>query len=388
MRDIQKIGVWNTAFLGDAVLTLPLLRVLKATWPEAELDFYVRGGLATLFEAQPEINRVFAYDKRGSGKGLAGFWRLGRDVMAQHYDVWIDAHLSLRSSLVALCSRAKYRVGYTEASLAQLVFTDRVERRFYERQEVERLLALVEPLHRVEDVVTDKDWRWPELVLPLAAHAEADALLHSLPPGPILGVNPGSVWPTKRWTPAGFAKVMALALQSGAHVVMLAAPNEKETAAEVLALLAQYQNTAGIPPTTKRRPGTLLDLSGQTSIPVLAAVISRLQCYLSNDSGPMHLAWAQRTPVTALFGPTVRNLGFVPRGNSSIMEVDEACRPCGLHGHKACPEKHFRCMTRIVPQDVWQDVQGKLYPWQAPKMQSATSEEEIFDQQDGQGRIE
>lgn len=371
MRDIRKIGVWNTAFLGDAVLTLPLLRTLRAAWPSAEIDFYVRGGVASLFSGQPEIDRVIAYDKRGNAKGMAGFWRLGRDVTAQKYDLWIDTHLSLRSSLMALFSRAKHRVGYTEASLSRLIFSHSVQRRFYEQQEIERLLGLLEPLAISEEILAEKSLRWPELVLPLSAHAEANALLHSLPPGPILGVNPGSVWPTKRWTTRGFAQVMALALQSGAHVVMLAAPNERETAAEVLALLSQIQHdgiTQASGPTrtsfAKRREGVLLDLSGQTSLPVLAAVIGRLQCYLTNDSGPMHLAWAQRTPVTALFGPTVHGLGFAPRGNSTIMEVNEPCRPCGLHGHKVCPQKHFRCMKSIVSDDVWHDVYTKLYPWQ------------------------
>ena len=75
----------------------------------------------------------------------------------------------------------------------------------------------------------------------------------------------------------------------------------------------------------------------------------------------MHLAWAQRVPVTALFGPTVRELGFAPRGEmSSVMEADVPCRPCGLHGHKACPKGHFDCMKNIDPEAVWRDVERKL----------------------------
>ena len=97
----RRIAVWNTAFLGDAVLTLPLIRTLRAAWPDAALDFYVRGGLAPLFAAQPEIDAVYAYDKRGSARGPSGFWLLSREVAARRYDMWIDAHLSLRSSLMA-----------------------------------------------------------------------------------------------------------------------------------------------------------------------------------------------------------------------------------------------------------------------------------------------
>lgn len=366
----RRIAVWNTAFLGDAVLTLPLIRALRAAWPGAVLDFYVRGGLAPLFAAQPEIDAVYAYDKRGTARGLAGFWLLSREVAERGYDLWIDAHLSLRSSLMARLSGAPRRVGYAEASLAWWLFTDQVGRRFDERQEIERLLGLLEPLDLPPAIAEDEGLRWPELILPLEAQAEAERLLASLPPGPVLGVHPGSVWPTKRWTPEGFALVLRRALEAGACAVLLASPEERESAAEVLRLAEGMGDGRSLALTAEGPGGTsrLLDLSGRTSLPVLAAVLGRLQCYLTNDSGPMHLAWAQRTPVTAVFGPTVRSLGFAPRGAaSSVMEVDEPCRPCGLHGHKTCPRGHFRCMRALDPEAVWRDVRAKLYPWRAER---------------------
>lgn len=398
---VRRIAVWNTAFLGDAVLTLPLLRVLRAAWPDAILDFYVRGGMAPLFQAQPEISRVFTYDKRGTARGFSGFWLLGREVASRRYDVWIDAHLSLRSSIMARLSGAPVRIGYAEASLAWWTFTRQVGRRFRERQEIERLLALLDPLDLPESLTGDPELTWPELVLPASAHREADELMASLPPGPVLGVNPGSVWPTKRWTPEGFAHVMNRALDAGACVVLLSAPDEKDAAAEVLNLLAGLRRgkTGGKPapedpaaardsgrgPWPRSRDGSdrLLDLSGRTSLPVLAAVLARLQCYLTNDSGPMHLAWAQRTPVTALFGPTVRELGFAPRGDSTVMETDEPCRPCGLHGHKACPRRHFRCMKRLDPEAVWRDVFARLYPWKAARDSAPRADGRAFSPEAG-----
>ena len=105
----------------------------------------------------------------------------------------------------------------------------------------------------------------------------------------------------------------------------------------------------------------LHDLSCALTLPELAAYLRMLNCYVSNDSGPMHLAWAQHTPVTALFGPTVRELGFFPRGDSAkVFEVSLECRPCGLHGPHHCPKKHHRCMVDIDVEAVWRDVAGKL----------------------------
>jgi len=369
-RRVERIAVWNTAFLGDAVLTLPLLRSIREVWPEAVLDFYVRGGLAELFRAQPEISHVFAYDKRGTARGLSGFWLLGREVASRRYDLWISAHLSLRSSLMAWMSGAPLRVGYAEASLAWWIFHRQVGRRFEQRQEIERLLGLLEALD-LPDHEDKNSPVWPELALDPTAQRDAAALMACLPPGPVLGVNPGSVWPTKRWLPEGFATIMDKALDAGASVVLLAAPDETDTAAEVLDLLATRRRDRGISlvdpviwPRSHDGAVRLLDLSGKTSLPVLAAVLARLQCYLTNDSGPMHLAWAQRVPVVALFGPTTKELGFAPRGDSVIMEVpDLDCRPCGLHGHKSCPRKHFRCMTELDPDTVWREVEARLYPW-------------------------
>ncbi|MDL2317229.1 glycosyltransferase family 9 protein, partial [Desulfovibrio sp. OttesenSCG-928-A18] len=199
---------------------------------------------------------------------------------------------------------------------------------------------------------------WPELSLPAKTQALAQDYFSGLH-GPVLGMHPGSVWPTKRWPPAYFAQVGALALKRGASVLLFGGPGEEEVCAGVHSEIAQ-----GIDGPTARR---LRNLAGSLDLPQLAAYIGRLSCYLSNDSGPMHLAWAQHTPVTALFGPTVRGLGFFPRGEgSTVFERELSCRPCGLHGPKVCPLRHHRCMTEIEPETVWSDVQGKLWPESAP----------------------
>lgn len=351
-----RIAVWNTAFLGDAVLTLPLLRVVRAAWPRAELDFYVRGGLEGLFAAQPELNRVYAYDKRGAQRGLKGAWRQGLAARARRYDIWIGAHESPRSSAMAVMSGARRRVGYREAAFSALAYNARVDRHFAARQEIERLLGLALPLLEplgLGGLLRDPALTWPELRLPLEAQEGATALLAALPPGPILGVHPGSVWPTKCWTPEGFAHIVRRGIDSGANVVLLASPPEAATAAHVLKLAERAESPR------------LLNLAGKTSLPVLAAVLGRLQSYVTNDSGPMHLAWAQRVPVTAVFGPTTRALGFAPRGDSTVVETDEPCRPCGLHGHKTCPQGHFRCMRGIDPEVVWRSAEARLFPWKS-----------------------
>lgn len=344
----MRIAVWNTAFLGDSVLTLPLIRVLKSCYKDAEVDFYVRSGLSSLYAAQPELDRVFECDKRGRQKGIAAVLRQASEVRERSYDIWVDAHLSLRSSVMAMASRAPLCVGYREAAFSSLAFSVRVPRQFQSLQEIERLLLLAKAAGVPDSLVSDPVLTWPELHLQQQAEEEAEALLSVLPSGPVLGVHPGSVWPTKRWLSEGFAHVARRALDEGCSVVLFAGPGEEGVAGQVAAAAGAEGEH-------------FLDLSGKTPLPVLAALLARLDCYVCNDSGAMHLAWAQHTPVTAVFGPTVQRLGFWPRGKeSSVVEADVPCRPCGLHGHKACPQGHFACMRKISPEDVWQDVRGKL----------------------------
>jgi len=142
--------------------------------------------------------------------------------------------------------------------------------------------------------------------------------------------------------------VLARARKEEIACAVFGGPGEEAVCAEVIAAAGATGD-----------PG-VLDLSGRLDLPTLAACLGLLDCYLTNDSGPMHLAWTQGTPVVALFGPTTRGLGFFPRGRSTILELDLECRPCGLHGHRACPKGHHRCMKDLAPEAAWEAVQAHL----------------------------
>ena len=358
MNTPRTIAVWNTAFLGDAVLTLPLLNVLKSAFPDADLDFYVRSGLETLFAAQPELHQVYAVNKKD--RTPLHLWQEGARLRRRKYDLWINAHPSFRSALMARLSGAPWRVGYRGAQ-RNFAHTDSVSRRFEELDEIERLLQLTRPVYKCFPAAFPPDFdpdrpagpnHWPHLVLPNDAEHKADAFFATLSRSPRLGLHPGSVWATKRWTTEGFASIARRAIDAGAYVLVFAGPGEERMAADVI-------EQAGL-----RGHPALQDLSCKLSLPELAAWLKRLDVYVSNDSGPLHLAWCQHTPVTALFGPTVRELGFFPRGETArVFEVDKAalpCRPCGLHGAKTCPQGHHRCMKDLDTDAVWNDVAAKL----------------------------
>lgn len=351
---MSTIGVWNTAFLGDAILTLPLLQTLRVAYPDAEIDFWVRKGFAPLFAEHPAITHVHEYDKRGSDKGVFNAMRLGRRLANRRYSLWISAHSSMRSGLLARWSSAKARIGYDKPASNAWFYTHTVPRRFSELEEIERLFQLLGPLGLESRNIPLSVW--PEIVLPQAALDAAEIFFDRLAPSretPVLGVHPGSVWGTKRWPPEYFAAVAANAVREGACVLVFGGPGEEDMAAETFNRAAAALTEA---------EAARVVLAGGLSLAQLAAFIGRLSCYATNDSGPMHLAWAQRVPVTALFGPTVRELGFFPRGETAtVMELPLECRPCGLHGPQTCPLGHHDCMRRMTPDMVWPDVAAKLF---------------------------
>jgi len=345
MNGFHRIGIWQTAFLGDAVLTLPLIQAIKANFPEAGLHLFVRAGLEGLFRAQRELASVRPFAKRGSQKGLSAAFLLGRELALEGFDLWISPHTSFRSVLVARSVGAPMRIGYSRPWHNWLAYTHLVDRRFDELHEIERLMQLALPLG-LEPVAPK-----PRLDLPPEALGRAAEIFAALPPGPKLGIHPGSTWPTKCWPEEHFAEVARRALDSGAVVLLFAGPGE-EGLARRIASVAQSGGHA---------PGRLVNLAGTLDIPALAACLGRLDACLTNDSGPMHLAWVQDTPLVALFGPTTRQLGFFPRGeNSRVLEMSLDCRPCGLHGHAACPDKHHSCMRDITPDRAWDVLKGML----------------------------
>lgn len=339
----MKIGIWNTAFLGDAILTLPLIHTIASGFPDAEIHFYTRGGVNTLFEAQPELTDCHAFDKRGQHRGMLGAYRFGRELSTQGFDLWISAHASFRSGLIARWSSIPKRIGYSAPWFNHFFYTHTVDRQFDEHEEIERLLRLAAPLALAP--VTE-----PTLVLPGKAELEANDFFKDFKKDAVLGIHPGSTWATKKWPEDYFSRVLDKALDAGVRVIVYGGPGEEHVAARVISHAKH--------PDKRER---VSNLAGKLSIPGLAASIKRLDCYLTGDSGPMHLAWVQKTPTVALFGPTVKKLGFFPRGkHATVLERELACRPCSLHGPQKCPERHHNCMRLIEPDEVFTAIMDKI----------------------------
>lgn len=330
----KNVVIVQTAFLGDTALTLPLARDTRAVFPRARVSVLTLPALAPLFQGSPWVDEVLIDDKRGAHKGLGGLWRLAGELKGRGFDLALIPHRSFRSALLAYLAGIPRRVGFS-SSAGRWLLTDRVPFTWL-MHDLERNLALLKPLAPGVEVRDD------ESVFLTAGDAARSALERRLraegvPPETVLvGVHPGSAWPTKRWLPERFAELCRRFEKAGERVVLIGGPSDR-------ALCGELAKASGA-----------LDWSGRTSLDELKALMPRLSLLVTNDSGPMHLATGSGTPTLAIFGPTTRELGFFPYGpGHRVLEADLSCRPCGLHGAKACPEGHFLCMRLITTEQVW-----------------------------------
>ena len=340
MARAMRFVVAQTSFLGDVVLSTPVFAALKRRWPDCHLTAWVRPEGAAVLAGHPHVDAILLDDKRGADNGLRGFRRVYGRVRNGQFDVAVALHKSLRTALLLAMARVPRRIGFRQ-SAGWFLYHQRVVRDATQH-DAQRNLSIVSALG-IDPVCEPAHL----LLLP---SPEADARLkdllrqHGVPTGsPLIGVAPGSVWATKRWTVEGFATLTAALHQRGHQVLLLGAPSEQVIAAEV----------------NRRAGGIAIDLVGHTDIGMLVAAISRCRVLVCNDSAPMHIAVARDVPVVVIFGPTHPSMGYGPfTQRATVVQRDDlTCRPCSRHGTERCPIDTHECMTGISANTVLAAVQ-------------------------------
>lgn len=330
---MKRFLVIQTAFLGDAVLATAVLEKLHTFYPDAAIDMVVRKGNEGLFTGHPFLGKLFVWDKQTNK--TTNLFRLISDLRKSRYDHVINCHRHSSSGLMTVLARAKEKVGYDKNPLSFLfsrivvhVIPGGLEKRSPDGlHEVDRLNALIEHL-------TDRSRPLPALYPTPKDIADRDALSDNRP-SEYVCIAPASVWFTKQWPAAKWVELIKQ-LPADVRVLLIGAPGDTQLCQAI---------------TTNARRGEVL--AGKLSLLGTAALMQGAHMNYVNDSAPLHIASAMNAPVTAIFCSTVPAFGFGPlRGNGRIAETSEEldCRPCGLHGHRACPRGHFRCALVDVPQ--------------------------------------
>ena len=327
---MQKFLVIQTAFIGDVVLATGLIEKLHAQFPAAQIDLLVRKGNEALLAGHPWLHEVLVWDKK-KGK-LKNLWQMGRRIRRNRYDTVINVQRFAATGLLTVFSGAHETIGFDKNPLSRF-FSKRVPHIVQQAggpvlHEIERNQELIKD-------ITDGSPAKPRLY-PTAADLEK---VRGYKGSPYVTISPASVWFTKQY-PAEKWIDLVKKIPAAYHVYLLGAPSDRE--------LCEGIREGGALPASSGP--TIINLSGQLSFLQSAALMTDAAMNYVNDSAPMHFASSVNAPVTAVYCSTIPSFGFGPLSDKKyIVEILEPldCRPCGLHGYRACPRGHFNCAHRI-----------------------------------------
>lgn len=311
----DRVLVTRLNYLGDVVLSLPLVDALHARWPGVEIDYLSRRPGADLLQSDSRFSRVFALED-GVGKTFS----LLRDLRSRHYSAVIDLYSNPRSAWLAWLSGAPVRIGGNRRGRRHL-YTHPIAVPRAVRPVTDVFMRYGVPLGIASEVHAGV----PSLSLTPAEVAAAGALLSPTSRRPLVGIHPGGKWSVKRWPSEKFVELVGrLQSELGAEVVVFTGPEERDA-------------TESLRPTGVR----ILDV---LAIRALAAVVSRLDAMVACDGGVMHVSAAVGTPTIGIFGSSEPAVWFpypAPH-RAAFIEID--CRPC--HRHE-CPLGHTRCLNDL-----------------------------------------
>ena len=348
---IRRIVVRGPNWLGDAVMCEPALSQVRTLFPQAEITLLVKPGIADLLAQHPEVNRTLVYDDRGRHAGLVGKWTLAGVLRRHRFDLAILFQNAFEAALISFLAGIPRRFGYaTDGRTLLLTDPVTVPPRTAQRHQVEYYWDLLKPLGGHGPAPAPRLFVAPDESALIAGRL-ADAGIG--PSDLVIGVNPGSTYGhAKRWLPDRYAEVV--------NRVVKEAQGQSGARVGVAILGAKGEEPLGKAIADQIKTRTVV-CSGQTTVRELMALVKRCQLFLTNDTGPMHVAAAFKVPLVAVFGPTDWQTTSPFGVDAQLVRQPVSCAPCLL---RECPIDH-RCMTGVTVEQVYDAVVQHL-PLVAP----------------------
>ena len=320
----QQFLIIQTAFIGDVVLATGIVEKIHHFFPDAKVDFMVRKGNEGLLINHPFIRRLIVWDKKKNK--LKNLWSILRQIRSTGYDKVINVQRFAATGFLTSFSGAKETIGFDKNPFSFL-FTKKIKHVVSEQGETRH------EIERNNDLLMDFTDR--TAFKPRLYPSETDFLsVKSYKAVPYITISPASVWFTKQFPKEKWISFLTK-INGRFTVYLLGGPPDHSLAEEIRTVISN---------------DAIVNLCGKLSFLQSTALMKDASMNYVNDSAPMHFASAMNAPVTAVYCSTVPRFGFGPLSDESyIVEIPEPlyCRPCGLHGYKACPESHFLCAHRI-----------------------------------------
>lgn len=325
---MKRILIIQTASLGDVILATPIIEKLHHFYPGAQLDFLLKAGYESVFNKHPYLHHIITWDK--SHRKYRHLRGLRKMVEEADYDAVINLQRFASSGFITAFSKAKHRIGFSKNPFS-LFFTKRIKHRIGKAEggphEIERNLKLIEHL-------TDSN-KFPVKLYP-SIHDYARVSQYKTKQ--YITIAPASLWFTKQFPEEKWEEflIKVQEVYPQLYIYFLGAKNEVDLCKRIIG--------------KSQKPEHILNLAGKFSMLESAALMRDAMMNYVNDSAPMHLASAVNAVTTVVYCSTVPEFGFGPLSKKSFIvqsEVRPPCKPCGLHGFKACPKKHFDCALNI-----------------------------------------
>jgi len=338
-KQINKILIIRLSSIGDIVLSTHLIRLLRNHFPSAELDFICFSEYQEILNKNKRLSKLHiilkSYLKSSSDKELNDFFKNNE---INNYDIIIDLHknkyskkiinLSIKNS--SKISTKIYKIKKLRLHKLSLVFFKKPLKNDFQIPDIY--------LETVREIGIQDDGMGLEIWLPDENEYLTVPKKIAENHVPIIAIAPGAAHYTKRYPKEKFLNVMnMLSKNYGAKLILLGGTNDTE--------LCEY---------LEKSIDTKIDnYCGKTSLAHTTELINNCDLLITNDTGIMHIAAARQVPIVAIFGSSVKELGFTPfRVSNQIVEHQIWCRPCSHIGRESCPLGHFKCMNEILPSDI------------------------------------
>jgi heptosyltransferase-2 len=333
----QRILVRATNWVGDAVMCVPALQALRNQFPAAQIAILARPWVAALYAREAFCDEIISYAAPGGARGIPDKWKIARELSAKQFDCAILLQNAFEAAAIVRAAGIPVRIGYGRDGRGWLL-THPVRvpepgeipkhQRFY-------YLELFKRAGLIESYSADSNIRLSGATQAAMFGRERFTKLSIT--GPVIGLSPGAAYGgAKRWLPERFAEAaVSVAKQVGATIAIFGVDSEHDICSTVL----DHVQSAGL---------TCFNFAGTTSLTEFIELAAACEVYLTNDSGPMHIASALGVPTTVVFGATDEEATGPTGPLAQVVREPVECSPCLL---RECPIDH-RCMTQVSAQRV------------------------------------
>ena len=338
---IEKILVIQTAFIGDAILTLPAIQVLKKMFSESEIHALCIPSAEEIFKASPYVSEVKVLDKRGRHKSLFSLYNFSQELKEENYTRIYSPHRSFRTALLVMLLGIRETYGFSNSSLSH-VYKNLIKYK-PDHHEVQRNLDLMGYNYSADE------WKiLPQLNISFDIKSKIENYLRNLKiDDKFICIAPGSVWNTKIYPVEYYEEIIKFIVSNTKYnILLIGGEKDEQLCSNIVSKFSERVYSA----------------AGKFKIIESIEILKRAELLITNDSAPTHMAMCSDISAITIYCSTSSNFGFYPYNNgSSFLSFDDLyCKPCGIHGYVKCPINTFECGYSLKPGIVVKKIEEML----------------------------